>query len=582
MQWKETAAGTVLRGAQYTVRLQTGETPCLLFTFNGQTIATFPVASAVDTPEEKEHLRNIRILQLEASADEARLLAQSDSNCWETHTFEWVFTKEGASFSQEVSGCGALGRCYFLSGGRAEAYGRGDADSIEAYAHIHLPRYRPMTENLADVTDYDVSHPGYIGIAASEQPAIRNSAFWEHNAIFTPAPFLYAFYDGDITMGIGFAAKPGSYRFNGVEYTGSQMTGAAFYVNYLGYTTFKDTYRLPSVSLHLGWSVYEVLRAHIAFVDKDGYGTARVYPPADWHYAPIFCGWAEQTSQGEKLGVSGGNMATQANYEEWIQLAEARGLPLGTIVIDDKWQTQYGTFEVDTQKWPDMKKFVDAQHAKQRHVLLWVPSYHKEGVPENWCVKDAQDNIAFADPANPEYETFLRAQIRHLVADIGIDGFKEDWVAASAVTPGYMAYGDLHGLELFRRFQGILYEETHTSKPDALVETQTPHPLFRESSDMLRLNDIWFGNRQVCKMMQRRARIAMLAGWDVLDCDNASSTTAEQWFAYAQMQVKLGIPALYFLHETESAHEIIDEAKWTYLTALWEQYVRENEFGTAL
>ncbi len=27
---------------------------------------------------------------------------------------------------------------------------------------------------------------------------------------------------------------------------------------------------------------------------------------------------------------------------------------------------------------------------------------------------------------NPEYERFLRERIRHMVADLGVDGFKED------------------------------------------------------------------------------------------------------------------------------------------------------------
>lgn len=80
-----------------------------------------------------------------------------------------------------------------------------------------------------------------------------------------------------------------------------------------------------------------VLHRHMSFIEREGYGTTRCYPSADWHYMPIFCGWAEQTSQAEQYKVSGNSMATQANYEAWIRIAEERGLPLGTIIIDDKW-----------------------------------------------------------------------------------------------------------------------------------------------------------------------------------------------------------------------------------------------------
>ena len=572
MLWQQTQEGMVLRGAIYTVRLQTDGIPRLTFVFDGKTLSTFPVASAVDAADKKELLRQIRILQLDAAEDRAYLLAEAESDCWLSHTFEWVFKKEEVVFSQAITGHGTLGRCYFLSGGRAGKYDRGDSNGIDTYAQIHLPYYRPMTENLTGVTEYDVSHPGYIGIACSDQPDLRDCP----PAVFTPGPFTYAFYEGETVMGVGIATKPGAYRFNGFEYTGSSFSGASFYVNYLGYTAVAGTFHPPVVSLHFDWSTYGVLHRHMSFIDREGYGTTRCYPSADWHYMPIFCGWAEQTSQAEQYKVSGNSMATQANYEAWIRIAEERGLPLGTIIIDDKWQKEYGTFAVDENKWPDMKGFVEAQHAKGRHVLLWVPGYYMEGVQESWCVRDEQGNCVFADPANPAYEAFLRRQIRHLVADLGIDGFKEDWVASSAKGRGYTGYGTLHGLELFRRFQWILYDEAHVNKPDALIETQTPHPLFRESSDMLRLNDIWFGNRRVCNMMQGRARVASIAGWTMLDCDNASSTTVAQWFAYAQLQTELGIPALYFLHETESAHETVPDAQWNYLSELWKQYVRKN------
>ena len=54
-------------------------------------------------------------------------------------------------------------------------------------------------------------------------------------------------------------------------------------------------------------------------------------------------------------------LSTQANYEQWLATLDQRGLPVGTVVIDDKWQQAYGTFEVDQQKWPDLKGFVAAQ-----------------------------------------------------------------------------------------------------------------------------------------------------------------------------------------------------------------------------
>ena len=53
--------------------------------------------------------------------------------------------------------------------------------------------------------------------------------------------------------------------------------------------------------------------------------------------------------------------------------------------------------------------------------------------------------------------------------------------------------------------------------------------LFRESSDVIRLNDIWYASRNVPESMRLRARIANITGWPLVDTDNASSTNLKEW-----------------------------------------------------
>ena len=130
------------------------------------------------------------------------------------------------------------------------------------------------------------------------------------------------------------------------------------------------------------------------------------------------------------------------------------------------------------------------------------------------------------------------------------------------------------GIEFERRFQFILHDEAHRVKPDALVETQTPHPLFRESSDVLRLNDIWYGSRRVTEMMKRRARIAHIAGWPLVDCDDASSTDLEEWWNYMQAQPQIGIPSLYVVTRMKTTLEDVAEEDWRFLASLWKEYIR--------
>jgi hypothetical protein len=105
------------------------------------------------------------------------------------------------------------------------------------------------------------------------------------------------------------------------------------------------------------------------------------------------------------------------------------------------------------------------------------------------------------------------------------------------------------------------------------VETQTVNALFRESSDVTRLNDIWYATRNVPEIMRLRTRIAHISGWRVLDTDNASSTTLKEWWDYMQAQPTVGIPALYFLSKTESTQETPTDAQWAALAGLWRSYI---------
>jgi hypothetical protein len=258
--------------------------------------------------------------------------------------------------------------------------------------------------------------------------------------------------------------------------------------------------------------------------------------------------------------------------EAWLAELERRRLPVGTVVIDDKWQKGYGSFEVDGEKWPDLKVFVTAQHARGRHVLLWIPVARSDGLPEELCLRDERGKCIAADLGNPAYETFLRGRIRFLVETMGVDGFKEDWVWAPHEAGLPLTEG-LAGMEAVRRFQEILYSEAHRWKPDAMVETQTANAAFRDSSDVLRLNDIWYATRDVVGTMTERARIAHISGWELVDTDNASSTTLETWWEYMQAQPSIGIPALYFVHRTESTLEEPPEWDWVALTGVWQRYI---------
>ena len=494
------------------------------------------------------------------------------SSLWTGRRFQWRFFADHIDFQQFASGKGKLGRCYFLSNGVSNRWDNGTTEGHDWDATVYAYRYFAPNPNHANQFEFNIAMPQIMGFSVGREPQSEQDFRPERmTGIFAPPPLFLAFHMDKTWTGVGIGALPGQYQFPALEYTGSRYAGASFFVDYMGYKAVDGDFASPVLSFSFAYDPLDALESYTDWMDAHGFFTQPAARDVRWHHLPIFCGWAEQTVESVPFGLAPNTKATQANYEKWLAILEQRKLPVGTVVIDDKWQQAYGTFEVDKQKWPDMKGFVDAQHAKGRHVLLWVPVAETDGLPQELCVK-AQGKCVTADVGSAAYEAYLRPRIRHLVEDIGIDGFKEDWVGAPAV-PGLPLTGSATGIEFVRRFQWILYSEAHKWKPDAMVETQTVNGLFRESSDLIRLNDIWYATRNVPEVLGLRARIAHISGWKLVDTDNASSTTLRDWWSYMLAQPSIGVPALYFVTRTESTQEAPSPEQWDALAGLWKTYI---------
>jgi Glycosyl hydrolases family 31 len=557
----------------YSVTVVDGEVPELLLRHDGQPVFQVPITSELTTPTAEEHLSKISYSLERANPEEYVLKVNATSSLWGKRWFVWRFFEDRLEFQQFATGHGKLGRCYFLSNGVSGPWSNGSSPGFKWNAEMDADRYFSPAPNHANQTDFSIAIPQTLGFHVHEQDDLNGGSEPEQiNGIFSPPPLFLAFHelDGEWT-GIGIGARPGEYQFPALEYTGSRYAGASFYVDYMGYRNVDGEYASPVLSVNFGWSALGVLEKYTAWMMRNGFGTKPAEHDVYWHHLPIFCGWAEQTAEAFVQSGKASTLSTQANYEQWITELESRGLPIGTIVIDDKWQKEYGTFDVDTQKWPDLKGFVAQQHAKGRHVLLWVPVAQSEGLAQALCVQ-YNGRCVIADVGNPAYEAMLRQKVKYLVHDVGIDGFKEDWVGVPSA-PGLKLTGDISGIEFVRRFQEILYSETHKWKPQAMVETQTPNVLFLNSSDVIRLNDIYAASRNVAEMMRDRARIAHISGWPLVDTDNASATTLSEWWNYMQQQPMIGIPSLYFVSRTVLTQETPTKEQWAYLATIWKEYI---------
>jgi hypothetical protein len=424
---------------QYSVTIapsdQPGAPPQLKLERQHETIFQIPIFAGLASSTSEEQLSNITYSLRKTSDDAYELTATAKSNLWTSRRFQWRFLSDHIEFQQFATGSGKLGRCYFLANGVSNRWDNGTTSGHAWDATIYADRYFAPNPNLADQSEFNIAMPQILGFSVGREESSEQDFRPERMAgTFAPPPLFLAFHLNSTWTGIGIGAKPGDYQFPALEYSGSRYAGASFYVDYMGYRTIDGDFASPVLTINMAYSPLDALRSYTAWLTANGFATDPVTKDVYWHHLPIFCGWAEQTVESVPQGGSANKLSTQANYEKWLATLEERGLPVGTVVIDDKWQQGYGSFDVDQQKWPDFKGFIAAQHAKGRHVVLWVPVADIDGLPPSLCV-NYQGKCVIADVGKPEYEAFLRPRIRHLVQDLGVDGFKEDWVRSPAA-PG--------------------------------------------------------------------------------------------------------------------------------------------------
>jgi len=315
-----------------------------------------------------------------------------------------------------------------------------------------------------------------------------------------PPPFCYSFFtEGiDTRFGIALTAKPGEYNFDHFRFQAGYDT-FSFSTDYYGYqrpSGTEECFETGHIMGFAGEDDLDVLRKYSEYSFDYGYAVRRSGPKADWWTLPLFCGWGEQGSHANlapKAGADIYDCACQSVYEEMVRILEEKNLPITTVIIDDKWQKYYGIPLPDPEKWPDMRAFVDAQHAKGRKVVLWYKVWNGEGLTNEEQIQ-CLCRPAGADPTSAAYAAHMKeAFYKILSPDDGCfncDGFKFDF--ANCMPLGEMIYPSnrrIYGVELLKRMFKLLYDCTKSVKPDALVNNSCCHPYFAEVTDQVRLHD---------------------------------------------------------------------------------------------
>jgi hypothetical protein len=223
---------------------------------------------------------------------------------------------------------------------------------------------------------------------------------------------------------------------------------------------------------------------------------------------------------------------------------------------------------------------VNGCHRRGQHVLLWLKAWDREGVPDNECIRNAAGTPLAVDPTDPRFEARLRASVRRMLGPEGYDadGFKIDFTHRIPAGPATQLRGDTWGLELMKRYLGIIYDEAKDVKPDALIMTHTPHPYLADVTDMIRLNDMLDLTRlddpsagmNIGRTLALRATVARIACPDALiDTDNWPVRNRAVWRDYARLQPSIGVPSLYFASHVDLTGEPLTEPDYQLLREAW-------------
>ena len=180
---------------------------------------------------------------------------------------------------------------------------------------------------------------------------------------------------------------------------------------------------MPELALHL----YAGTPAEVVAAFLEQVGTP-AEPPA-WIY---------------RLWMSGNEWNSQARLAAEVARSLEEGIPVGAVVIE-AWSDEETFAVFDHERWPDPKGLVDGLHRLDVKVMLWqIPLARREAthdvetmIERGYCVHDADgrpygnpggwfSDALLLDVTNEEALRWWTGRRRHLVEEIGVDGFKTD------------------------------------------------------------------------------------------------------------------------------------------------------------
>lgn len=407
------------------------------------------------------------------------------------------------------------------------------------------------------------------------------------NTFFAPPMYAYVL---DEAFTIGVASPVGDSRYNHFDYTAT--SGWGMELNFDGQTAVDGEWISPALRIAVCDEADSGLADYVDYLRRTGLAPAPAQDIPSWAFLPMVCGWGQQTAwanqsaQGAHLPIASpitsgaGGFASQAAYEEIVRLLEERDLPYGSLTIDMGWSSCLTLPSPNLQKWPDLKGFIERLHRKGKRVFLWLAAWNPGGLDKALCMPHNPGVQDCCDPANPIFRQQLAEAVAKCVSAEGLnaDGFKLDFTGDTPRGAAYHPTGNLWGLDLLHDYVKLIHDSMKAAKADTVLETHCMNPQFADSTEMLRLNDIFCPREDVRPSMEFRSRMASIAlpGYPI-DTDNDPFISRAAWMDYMRAQPSLGLPSLYTLthlsFRTEGAEaEAIPAKDWNEIRQIWNDY----------
>ena len=496
---------------------------------------------------------------------------EADKYIWKTETgtkYTLTVNEHSAVFSTTLKADGMLGNVEFL---KTDEYFASGFYSPIVGGNGDVGLYKPM----------NVSETGDSGF-------------------FAPYPLCYVFNmeDCDAMLGVSLIAKSGEYNFNNFFYN-FENKFISFNIDYANYTNIKSEYKLPDIVFFKGSDRFDILKKYSDFHYQNRYieKTQHTYP--DWWKKAFLCGWGDQwiiasNSVGkndaawdaEAIAENANaennivntfdkaiSISDETTYRNILKKAEEKNIEYGTLIIDCKWQKAFGSMEVDTKKWPDMRAFIDEMHEKGKKVLLWFNFWSTEGIPFDECITK-NNKALYIDPTNPKYIKRMDNIMQYLLSDkngcCNADGFKIDFVYFPKEKELEIHKKDVYGIELIKKRAEIIYKAAKKAKKDALISSQHVLPYFDDCMDMMRIGDYFSESNRAKENLYTRVGMLNATLPNILaDTDSPSGANRHDSLVYFRHSVKLGIPSIYGI---DIYDRLFDDHDWAEVSKLYKAY----------